>query len=71
MESESQAKVMVQTHTHQVCAALLLHAETIKGEIGVHADLTLKVRQLWCYFKIQVIKQGLKDIYIRTLAKAS
>lgn len=51
-ESESLAKVKgyanTHTHTHinQLCTTLL-HAEVISGAvIGVHIDLTLKVRQL-------------------------
>lgn len=46
------------THTHtiknrkQICTTWLPHAEVIsEGKISVHDGPTLKVGQLWCYFK--------------------
>lgn len=58
----------VKGYTKQVCTTLLLHAEAMSGGVmGVHVDLTLKVRQLWSYFKMQVIKHGAKDTHMYTV----
>ena len=59
MKSVSLAKVKGHTHKikNQLCITLLPHAEVISGgEVGVPIGLNLKVEQLWCYFKMQVIK---------------
>lgn len=56
------------THMHgkQLCTTLLLHAEVI----SLHSGLTPKVRRLWCYFKMQVIKYELKDTCTRLSSAA-
>lgn len=46
-----------------MCVALLQSEVISGGVIGIHIDLTLKVRQLLCYFERQVLRYGLKDTH--------